>query len=237
MDSHSSINTQLTQPPQGLRGFASALVVLTHIARAWTGHLFWATTAPHKAPHWLQLPFFRVLIQGRLGVSIFAFVTGYVCALKPLKLYHQEKHEGAFTSIAKSALRRFPRLFLPSAAATLLSWVICELGLYSVAAHADSGWINQVPAPQPSLGAALSNLIYETVATWVKRNNEYDRNQWTMLPLLQESIKIYAFLLAAAYIRPRYRMLASFGMFAYYWMCNEREFPAPRPSRQPVFLY
>ena len=171
----------------------------------------------------LQLPFLRVLIQGRLGVSIFAFVTGYVCALKPLKLYRQEKHEAAFVSISKSALRRFPRLFLPSAAATLLSWVVCELGLYSVATHSDSGWISQVPVPQRGLGSALSNLIYETVATWVKRNNEYDRNQWTMLPLLQESIKIYAFLLAVAYIRPRYRMLASFCMFAYYWMCNDRE--------------
>jgi peptidoglycan/LPS O-acetylase OafA/YrhL len=87
----------------------------------------------------LQLPFLRVLIQGRLGVSIFALVTGYVCALKPLKLYRQDKHEAAFVSISKSALRRFPRLFLPSAAATILSFVLCELGLFSVPDPAAQG--------------------------------------------------------------------------------------------------
>ncbi|KAL5377025.1 hypothetical protein PMIN06_009191 [Paraphaeosphaeria minitans] len=208
----------------GLRGFASALVVLTHISRAWAGNLFWATTAENTTPKLLQLPFLRVLIQGRLGVSIFALVTGYVCALKPLKLYRQDKHEAAFISISKSALRRFPRLFLPSAAATVLSFIISELGLFSVAEHADSGWISQVPPRKGSLFPAIGNLVYEIGAIWIKRNNEYDRNQWTMLPLLQESIKIYTFLLAVAYIRPRYRMLASFAMFAYYWMGNDPVF-------------
>jgi peptidoglycan/LPS O-acetylase OafA/YrhL len=198
--------------------------------------LFWATTSQNTDPEILQLPFLRVLIQGRLGVSIFAFVTGYVCALKPLKLYRQDRHEAAFVSISKSALRRFPRLFLPSAAATVLSWVMCELGLYSVAKHADSSWINQVPPRMGSFFPAVGNLVYETGAIWIKRSNDYDRNQWTMLPLLQESIKVYAFLLAVAYIRPRYRMLASFAVFAYYWMGNDRKYSCeqhPAPTVRP----
>jgi len=155
-------------------------------------------------------------------VSIFAFVTGYVCALKPLKLYRQEKQEAAFISISKSALRRFPRLFLPSAVATVISWMICELGLYSVAKHTSLGWLSETPPRMGSLFPAIGNVIYEIGAIWIKRDNEYDRNQWTMLPLLQESIKIYAYLIAIAYVKPRYRMLATFGMFAYFWMSSDR---------------
>jgi hypothetical protein len=83
---------------------------------------------------------------------------------------------------------------------------------------------------------AVGNLVYETGAIWIKRSNDYDRNQWTMLPLLQESIKVYAFLLAVAYIRPRYRMLASFAVFAYYWMGNDRKYSCeqhPAPTVRP----
>jgi hypothetical protein len=55
--------------------------VLTHIARAFDGDLFLSTSVEGASPRLLQWPYLRILAQGRIGVTIFAFVTGFVCAL------------------------------------------------------------------------------------------------------------------------------------------------------------
>ncbi|KUI56385.1 hypothetical protein VP1G_03666 [Cytospora mali] len=182
----------------GLRGIASALVVTTHLARAWDGELFGSTSSEDAPPRLLQLPYLRILIQGRIGVTIFAFVTGYVCALKPIKLCRQGNQEAALASISKSALRRIPRLVLPAAAATAVSWVMAEMGLYAVAKHQDSWWIDvQSSRRIPYLGEAFGNLVYNVVTTWTRSTNEYDNNQWTLLPLLKGSIWLCLIFLAA----------------------------------------
>ncbi len=46
--------------------FASTMVVLTHVARAWDSDLFLATSGENVPPRLLQLPILRVLIQGRI---------------------------------------------------------------------------------------------------------------------------------------------------------------------------
>ncbi|KAF3763302.1 hypothetical protein M406DRAFT_279359 [Cryphonectria parasitica EP155] len=209
----------------GLRGIASALVVLTHLARAWDGELFGATSKEGAAPRFFQLPYLRILIQGRIGVTIFAFVTGYVCALKPIKLYKQGNQEAAFVSISKSALRRFPRLFLPAAAATCVSFLLAELGLYAVAKHQDSWWVDvQSPKRFAYLGEAVVNLVYNIVTTWTRGVNDYDNSQWTLLPLLKGSMWVYAFMVATAYVKPRYRMWASFGLWVYFYCASDSAF-------------
>ncbi|KUI71838.1 hypothetical protein VM1G_08093 [Cytospora mali] len=209
----------------GLRGIASALVVLTHLARAWDGELFGSTSSEDAPPRLLQLPYLRILIQGRIGVTIFAFVTGYVCALKPIKLCRQGNQEAALASISKSALRRIPRLVLPAAAATAVSWVMAEMGLYAVAKHQDSWWIDVQSSRRIAyLGEAFRNLVYNIVTTWTRSTNEYDNNQWTLLPLLKGSIWVYAFMVATAYIKPRFRMLASFGLWVYFYCASDSAF-------------
>ncbi|KAJ4387433.1 hypothetical protein N0V93_008025 [Gnomoniopsis smithogilvyi] len=209
----------------GLRGIASALVVLTHLCRAWDMDLFSSTDHEHTAPRFLQWPYLRILIQGRIGVTIFAFVTGYVCALKPIKLYKAGNQEAALISISKSALRRFPRLFLPAAAATVVSFFMCEMGLYTIAKHADSWWVDvNSPVRTPWLGEAVGRLVYNIVTTWTRKENNYDQNQWTLLPLLAGSMWVYAFIVATAYVKPRFRMLASLGLWVYFWLCSDSAF-------------
>jgi hypothetical protein len=206
---------------KGLRGLASVTVVFSHLSRAFVGEVFAAAT-DDQPPLWYQLPFIRLLFQGRLGVSVFALVTGYVCALKPLKLYRQDNQEAAFIAISKSALRRFPRLFFPAAAATVVVWLLVETGLYTIAKHTDSFYLDVMSQPRiGNLGAALTKLVQEIVATWTKRKNDYDSAQWTMLPLLQESVAVYVFLVSTAYIRSRYRMLCALGMVAFYWLSSD----------------
>ncbi|PVI01339.1 hypothetical protein DM02DRAFT_359805 [Periconia macrospinosa] len=214
----------------GLRGLASVTVVFSHLSRAFVGEVFAAASEGEKEgeflpPTWYQLPFVRLLFQGRLGVSIFALVTGYVCALKPIKLYRQNNPESAFTAVSKSALRRFPRLFFPGAAATVVVWLLVETGLYTIAKHTDSFYLDVMSQPRiGSLLPALTKLIQEIVATWTKRKNDYDSAQWTMLPLLQESTAIYVFLLATAYIKNRARMVCALGMVAFYWLSSDSLF-------------
>lgn len=231
--------TKLTQLPnhQGLRGIASALVVLTHLCRAFDGDLFSATSSQDAAPRALQLPYLRILIQGRLGVTIFAFVTGYVCALKPIKLCKAGHHEAALAAVSKSALRRIPRLMLPAAAATFASFVMGEMGLYTVAKNQDSWWVG-VNSPERSVGvgAAVAELLSSLVETWTKSLNHYDQNQWTLLPLVRGSMWVYAFVVATAYVKPRFRMLASLGLWVYFWCCSDCKslvysiHPIPTPS-------
>ncbi|KAI0123570.1 acyltransferase family-domain-containing protein [Xylariales sp. AK1849] len=209
----------------GLRGLASSLVVMTHIARAFDGDLFLPTSAEGAAPRLLQLPFLRILVQGRIGVSIFAFVTGYVCALKPLKLSRQGNQEGAFASMSKSALRRVPRLIIPTAFATCIIWVMAQFGLFLVAKRSDSWWSGATAPDQvPHLWDAIKSLFYNIITTWTSGRNAYDGNQWTLLPLLKGSLQVYVFILATAYLQATYRMMASIAMFAYFWVGSDAAF-------------
>lgn len=96
--------------------------------------------------------------------------------------------------------------------------------MYSVLKHSDAEWINdQAHARIGNIGSAVSQLGYEIARTWLHGENAYDGNQWTMLPLLQESMKIYAFVVATAYVKPRFRMAAALALSAYYWCASERE--------------
>ncbi len=208
---------------QGIRGFASILVVLTHIARAFDGDLFLATSAEGAAPRLFQLPYLRILVQGRLGVTIFAFVAGYVCALKPIKLFQQGNHEAAYASMGKSALRRIPRLVLPSAIATALIWTLSQLGAFQIAKHCDSWWIGATSPDQVPmfLGDAVKNLISNIVTTWVVGMNDYDGNQWTLLPLLKGSLLVYTFMSATSHVKQWYRMQLSLAVFFYFYIASD----------------
>lgn len=214
----------LTKGAQGLRGIASLLVVFTHIARAFDEALFRPSTSLEVAPRILQYPFLRVLVQGRIGVSIFALVTGYVCALKPIRQCRAGKQDEAFVGISKSAFRRLPRLVLPASLATALIWLIAQFGLFEVAKHSEGWWINFTAPPiTPFIGQAIKTLFHQILTTWTTKSNMYDVNQWTMLPLLKGSMVVYTMLVATAYTRPRYRMMVALGMFVYYYISNEGE--------------
>lgn len=199
-------------------------MVLTHLCRAWDNDLFSSTDSEGATPRLLQLPYMRILIQGRIGVTIFAFVTGYVCALKPIKLYRAGNQEAALISISKSSLRRIPRLFLPAAAATVFSFVMCELGLFTIAKNQDSWWVAMSPDPTPWVMTALGRLVYNVVTTWTRSENHYDQNQWTLHPLVRGSIWVYAYIVATAFVKPRWRMAGSVAFWGYFWICGDCEF-------------
>ncbi len=195
--------------------------MLTHITRAFDDSLFSPASGDGVPPRLLQWPFIRFFIQGRIGVSIFSMVTGYVCALKPIKLYRQGNQEAAFAAISKSAIRRVPRLILPTTLATLGIWFLTQFGAFTVANRTDSWWIDYTsPSAVPYLGNAIKSLLYNPHHHLDKGANIYDGNQWTMWPLLRGSMHVYAFMFATAYVQPRYRMMASLGWWVYYYVAQ-----------------
>ncbi|KAG4438039.1 hypothetical protein IFR05_006498 [Cadophora sp. M221] len=209
----------------GLRGFASLLVVFTHICRAFDEELFKPTSAEGAKPRILQYPIIRILFQGRIGVTIFSLVTGYVCALKPLRQCRAGQQDAMFAGVARSAFRRVPRLILPTTMATTMIWFFCQFGVFEVGNRVNSWWVNYTsPNITPYIGNAVMDLIHHLITTWTKSWNVYDNNQWTLLPLLKGSMLVYMFLVATAFCKARYRMILELAMFVYYYISNDSAF-------------
>ncbi|GAB1319981.1 Acyltransferase 3 [Madurella fahalii] len=205
---------------EGLRGITSVLVIVTHIARALDYNLFFPSNLKDEPPRFLQLPYIRLPWQGRIGVPIFAFLTGFVCAYKPLKLaYQQGNAPASLKSVARSAFRRPPRLILPALIATFISFMLSVLGGYKTANRCDNYWVRfDSPDPLP-FGENVARLFKTVVTTWTNTENVYDRHQWAMRPLLIGAFQVYIVLAATIGMRFKYRMLVHV-LLILYWLIN-----------------
>ncbi|TGO47928.1 hypothetical protein BCON_0258g00070 [Botryotinia convoluta] len=220
-----SVKTENVKWVDGLRGIASLLVVATHIARAFDPDLFLPSSGEGIRPRLLQLPILRILPQGRIGVTIFSLVTGYVCALKPIRQCRAGNQTACFNTISRSAFRRVPRLVLPTTIATTIIWFLCQFGIYKVAKRSDSWWIEATsPDITPYFGDAVKSLLYHLITTWTRGWNIYDGNQWTLLPLLKGAMLVYVFMLGTAGMKSRYRMMSSMALFVYFYVANDSAF-------------
>lgn len=211
---------------QGLRGLASVLVVTTHLARAWDFALFYPKDWDNvPGPRMWQLPIIRVPFQGRIGVPIFAFLTGFVCALKPLKLaYHHDNPSAALSSVARSAFRRVPRLVLPSTIATLIGFIAVVFGGLKTATRCDSFWVRfDAPNAEPTFAKELRRLFRTLLSVWTDTDNPYDRHQWAMRPLLVGAFQVYVLVAATMGMRFRYRVVVHVALLIYWWL-NRAQF-------------
>jgi hypothetical protein len=171
------------------------------------------------------------MVQGRFGIAVFALVTGYVCALKPIRQSKAGNIEGALSSIAKSAFRRIPRLALPATFATVVIFFLAQLGAFEIARHSDSIWLTQtIPKRQETMSAALYALFQQIVMTWSRNLNAYDPNQWTLLPLLKGSMQMFITLAGTIYMSQGWRMRTSFAFYCWYFISGEgMHLPSPKP--------
>ncbi|RAL01962.1 acyltransferase family protein [Aspergillus ibericus CBS 121593] len=201
----------------GLRGIASFLVILTHLARAWDYALFSPRDDEEVPPRVLQWPVLRIPWQGRIGVTIFAFLTGYVCGLKPMKLSRAGNHLGAFTAVAKSAFRRPPRLILPATIALIISWAMAQSGAFNVANRSDCWWCRYAaPDLEDSFRSEVIRLGQNFLSTWTTGYMAYDDHQWALLPLLKASMLVYLLVCATMFVRFRWRVVIYSLMILYF---------------------
>jgi peptidoglycan/LPS O-acetylase OafA/YrhL len=194
-------------------------VVVTHLCRAWDYTLWFPRDNEDAAPKLLQLPFIRLPWQGRIGVTMFAFLTGYVCAIKPLRQAKSGNTSGALTTLAKSAFRRPPRLILPSTIALLIAWFFAQIGGFNVSQRCDSGWLrSSSPHNIGNLYDEIWRFFKQFQRNWVENHNDYDDHQWALNPLLQGAFLIYITLIATIYMKAKFRIFTVFVLLCWYWM-------------------
>lgn len=182
----------------------------------------WPAPSPGEAPVFLENPFIRVFFQGRIGVAIFSFVTGYVCCLKPIKCFQSGSQDKAFAAISKSAVRRVPRLVLPVAIVLALSALATQLGAFEIAKNSTGYGLDVTSPPyDPDWFHALQTLIRDEVRVWTSGESVYGAELWTMLPILKGAFWVYCYLLATAHVQQRYRMLIALVMTMYRWCAND----------------
>lgn len=150
-------------------------------------------------------------------MTIFAFLTGYVCALKPLKQSRSGDHLASFTSIAKSAFRRPPRLILPATIAMLISWTLAQFQAYLTALRSDCWWCRYAsPKVKETLYGEMVQLGRSFLSVWTNGYMAYDDHQWALLPLLLASMLVYILLVATMFVKFRWRLGVYLAMFLYF---------------------
>ena len=175
-----------------------------------------------RMPSLFQLPVFRLVIAGRATLSFFFILTGFVNSLSFHKHVRAGNPDAALSGLAKSSFRRIGRLVLPAAAATIVSWTLCQLGAYRLAQKGDVNWFRDIsPSPSSSLPRALWDLAVNIFETWSGGDNEYDKVQWNLPFLLKASLMTYMALLMTAYITPRSRQYCLIAWYAFGWMSGD----------------
>ena len=193
--------------------------MIAHLHRGWDYDLYYPKSHEGDTPRLLQLPILRIPPQGRMGVPTFAFLTGFVCALKPLKLARQGSYNTALVSIAKSAFRRPPRLIMPASIAMFCAWLLCQFGAFTVAHRCDAMWLRVAsPKPDPSLLVEVKRLFATFFSTWTTGKMDYDDHQWALLPLLKGAMEAYIVLMPVIFMKYRYRMLVYTIMILYFFL-------------------
>ena len=166
-------------------------------------------------------------------MALFFILSGFVNALKPLKLARAGQVEAALSSLSLSSFRRTFRLVLPAAAATVLSWSVTQLGAYEMGRRSDAFWLyTYAPLPSGSWGTALEDLLNGLRATWTFGIvNPYDQPQWALIYLLQGSMMVFCALLIVVNLTPLYRTLTMgiFALWSFDWSYKhfDREYRDP----------
>ncbi|ESZ96234.1 hypothetical protein SBOR_3392 [Sclerotinia borealis F-4128] len=114
----------------GLRGVASLLVFFCHFTENNVQFMLPSYGLPIGdivPSSFMQLPFFRVLYSGRPMVHIFFVISGFVLALKPLKLARAQNYGSLQTTLSSSVFRRGMRLFLPTTASTFMVMIFIHM--------------------------------------------------------------------------------------------------------------
>ncbi|KAH6649870.1 acyltransferase family-domain-containing protein [Chaetomium tenue] len=91
---------------------------------------------PNHHHHLPLLPFIRLLFSGPPMVCVFFIISGYALSLRPLTraatttTTQSTGTTSALTALTSLIFRRFPRLFLPAFASTLLITLLVASGMY-----------------------------------------------------------------------------------------------------------
>ncbi|MCJ1427097.1 hypothetical protein MMC29_005000 [Sticta canariensis] len=204
----------------GLRGISALFVLSSHMVLAFARYIVRPADGLHGHSSLFQKPFFRLVGQGQAWVALFFILSGFVNALKPVKLAKAGNIETALSNLGVSSFKRSFRLFLPATAITVISWFVCQLGAFETARNSDAYWL-YTTSPKQSLcwTDAIKDLLYAIRTTWTYNpDNPYDQPQWALLYLLQGSMFVFTVLLVTINLRSGFRVSAL--VICYFWSFN-----------------
>ena len=196
----------------------------SHLSRSFAYTLIPPAQDSTHLGSFIHLPLLRLPAQGAPWVSLFFILTGYVNAMKPIKQARNGNGNQALSGLAFSAFRRTGRLVLPATIATVISWILCQLGLFEIGRTCEAGWIRDTsPKPGPGVTGSLRLLFENLFTTWTTGSNAYDKNQWTFPFLLKGSMLVFITLLATVRIHSNYRVLVFLGLYTFSWASGDRK--------------
>ncbi|KAM5477422.1 hypothetical protein McanCB56680_007392 [Microsporum canis] len=211
-----------TRWADGLRGIAALFVVASHITLCFARSVIPPSISTDGPRRLFQNPFLRLIGQGNAAVSVFLVLLGFVNSLKTIQLIRSGCVQDAVSTLSIGAFRRTGRLMLPASAATLISFMLCELGLYGLARRSDAYWImTTAAAPSTSIFQGIKSVSWELIAVWIVGENKYDQPQWALAHLFKGSFFIYMVLLATANATPAFRLTALGILYAWGWIAGD----------------
>ena len=220
---------------QGIRGLASLCVVTSHSVRAFLPNYLCPADAVDATPHLFQSPFFRLHASGPFMISIFFILSGYVCAIKPIRLSTAGQADEARRVIASSAFRRCLRIGLPATFLTIFAWALAQMGAFTLAptVELEGNWLERTtPKRVPGFGASIKALITQCVCpiispadsqfnTWAISDNHYEANLWSLGWEMRGAMVVYLILSISVNCTPLWRRFILLSMTFFYFKSGE----------------
>lgn len=201
-----------------MRGLAACFIVCNHVTLSLFEEIIAPPSQEARSESIWQKPFIYLFFTGFPWVATFLIVSGWVNAIKPLKLMNAGQHEAAVLTLSSSLIRRILRLIAPVTIATIASWVMAQIGAFNIGAMSANGWMNRTsPHPSSSISQAFMDLLHAIYTTWTEASNYYDANLWCMLWFLTGSMCLYLVLIATSQSKPLTRRLILLGLFLWSW--------------------
>lgn len=180
-----------------LRGYAACVVVKFHLYGGFS----------HRPA--FRLPIIHAFEAGRGSVEVFFVISGYVLSVRMLKMIRARQSSQLLGSLASGTFRRWLRLYVPTAFATLLAALALQLGWYK----SDELW-------RPTLFQQLWHWVNDTIYAsdpfhdvtgwWADPvfRTQYLFQMWTIPIEFRGSMALYLFVLASCKLSTRGRMIA-----------------------------
>lgn len=211
----------------GVRGCAAVIVVIFHTSLAYSSTIvFWGYGLESKNYNLLQLPIIRIIYSGHAMVSIFFVVGGYVNALKPISLLHDQDFETLGRNLSSSLLRRIVRLCLPVIISTLAIVFTLRLGLWEPSRR--NLTVIRFPDGFPPLQDSFIGELRHWFSEMERLFNlfarsyftEYDVHTWTIPAELRASMALTLVLLMLSRCTVRARLVFMFLLAGYTLTCG-----------------
>jgi peptidoglycan/LPS O-acetylase OafA/YrhL len=206
----------------GVRGFAAFCVYLQHYL---VKYFKWLDNGYLSTPQdnvFLQMPFIRLIFTGRFMVGNFFILSGFVLAMKPLKLIRKRDYPSLLDCLASSVFRRWPRLFLPlippmffTAFATYFHWYHPQ---------PDPQWIIDPAAQFPTVFERITEeydwyLSLVNPFTWAVYQPRNTPHMWTLPMEFRGSMVVFLGCLCLSKTKSSVRVFC-FAAFAWYCLAT-----------------